>query len=217
MVNARKLGLLLLAIVATAGCRIDMHVQPRQNPLSRSDFFVDQRSARPPVEGTVARGQLHEDTYLYTGKLGNNPGDYMPFPVTEQVLERGRERYNIYCAPCHSRVGDGNGFIPSRGFARKPPSFHIPRLQKAPLGYIYGVITEGFGIMPDYTSQIPPEDRWKIVAYVRALQLSQHATLADAQGHPIPSPAPEFVEPGTGATLPRVKPPAASTAAEESK
>jgi mono/diheme cytochrome c family protein len=139
----------------------------------------------------------------------------MPFPVTKEVLERGRERFNIYCAPCHSRVGDGNGFIPSRGFARKPPSYHIERLEKAPVGYIYGVMTEGFGAMQDYSAQIPPRDRWCIVAYIRALQLSQHATLADAQGHPIPSPAPEFVEPGTGATLPRVKP--ARPEHEESK
>src|SRR5579862_3171597 len=115
--------LLLVAVALTSACRIDMHVQPRQNPLSRSDFFADQRSARPPVEGTVARGQLHEDAYFYTGKIGNNPGDVMPFPVTKEVLERGQERFNIYCAPCHSRVGDGNGFVPSRGFARKPPSF----------------------------------------------------------------------------------------------
>jgi len=165
MRDVRKLGFMLLAIVATAGCRIDMHVQPRQNPLSKSDFFVDQRSARPLVQGTVARGQLHEDTYFYSGKLGNNPGDYMPFPVTRQVLERGRERYNIYCAPCHSRVGDGNGFIPQRGFARQPPSFHIDRLEKAPVGYLYGVITEGFGIMPDYSSQIPAEDRWRICGH----------------------------------------------------
>ena len=163
------LGLLMAAVTLLSACRIDMHVQPKQNPLSRSDFFPDQRSERLPVEGTVARGQLHEDTYFYTGKLGNNPGDYLPFPVTKEVLERGRERYNIFCAPCHSRVGDGNGFIPSRGFARKPPSYHIPRLQKAPLGYFYDVITNGFGIMPDYASQIPPRDRWNIVAYIRAL------------------------------------------------
>jgi len=141
----------------------------------------------------------------------------MPFPVTREVLERGRERYNIYCAPCHSRVGDGNGFIPSRGFARKPPSYHTERLEKAPVGYIYGVISEGFGIMQDYSAQIPPHDRWCIVAYIRALQLSQHATTADAQGHPIPSPAPMFVEPGTGATLPRVKPATANAEHEESK
>ena len=127
----------------------------------------------------------------------------MPFPVTKEVLERGRERYNIFCAPCHSRVGDGNGFVPSRGFARKPPSFHIVRLQKAPLGYFYDVMTEGFGIMPDYASQIPPRDRWNIVAYVRALQLSQNATMADVPaGQKIPSEPPKFSDSGTGATLP---------------
>src|SRR2546423_10328193 len=163
-------ALVLLAL--TSACRLDMHVQPRLNPLSRSDFFADQRSARPPVEGTVARGQLREDTYFYTGKLGSSPGDYMPFPVTKEVLERGRERFNIYCAPCHSRLGDGNGFVPARGFPRKPPSFHILRLQKAPLGYFYDLMTNGFGIMPDYASQIAPQDRWNIVAYIRALQLS---------------------------------------------
>ena len=191
----------------TAACRLDMHVQPRQNPLSYSDFYADHRSARPPVEGTVARGQLNGDTYFYTGKVGNNPGDVMPFPVTKGVLERGRERYDIYCAPCHSRVGDGNGFVPSRGFARKPPSYHIPRLQKAPLGYFYDVMTNGFGIMPDYASQITPEDRWNIVAYIRALQLSQNATMADVpEGQKIPSEPPKFREPGSGATLPIIAP-----------
>jgi hypothetical protein len=214
MSRLRKMAPVVLAL-ALAGCRIDMHVQPRENPLSRSEFFPDHRSARPVVEGTVARGELRADKYLYTGKLGNNPGDYMPFAVTRDDLARGQVRYNIYCAPCHSRVGDGNGYIPSRGFARKPPSFHIERLEKAPVGYLYGVITEGFGIMPDYSSQIPAEDRWRIVAYVRALQLSQHATQADAAGHPIPSASPEFVDPGSGATLPRVKP--AEPAHEESK
>jgi len=196
--------MLLWAITLLSGCRIDMHVQPRQNPLSRSDFFTDQRSERPPVEGTVARGQLHEDTYFYTGKIGANPGDYLPFPATKEVLERGRERYNIYCAPCHSRVGDGNGFVPSRGFARRPPSYHILRLQKEPLGYFYDVITNGFGIMPDYAAQIAPEDRWKIVAYIRALQLSQNATKADVPaGQEVPSEPPKFRgEPGSGATLP---------------
>ena len=197
----------ITAITLTTACRIDMHVQPRQNPLSRSDFFTDQRSARSPVEGTIARGQLHEDSYFYTGKIGNNPGDVMPFPVNKEVLERGRERFNIFCAPCHSRLGDGNGFVPSRGFARKPPSFHIARLQKAPLGYFYDVISEGFGIMPDYASQIPPQDRWDIVAYVRALQLSQNATMEDIPpGQKIPSEPPRFREPGTGASLPAVLP-----------
>jgi len=202
-----KVLLPLLAIALTSACRIDMHVQPRENPLARSDFFPDQRSARPLVEGTVARGQLHDDTYFYTGKIGNNPGDVMPFPVTKEVLERGRERYNIFCAPCHSRVGDGNGFVPSRGFARKPPSYHIPRLQKAPLGYFFDVMTNGFGIMPDYSSQIPAQDRWDIVAYVRALQLSQNATMADVpSGQKIPSAPPTFREPGSGATLPTLAP-----------
>ena len=198
---------LFTAVALTAACRIDMQVQPRENPLSRSDFYADQRSARPSVEGTLARGQLHEDAYFYTGKIGNNPGDVMPFAVTKEVLARGQERYNIYCAPCHSRVGDGNGFVPSRGFSRKPPSFHEVRLQKAPVGYFYDVITEGFGIMSDYASQIPPQDRWNIVAYVRALQLSQKATMGDVpSGQKIPSEPPKFREPGSGATLPQLAP-----------
>jgi hypothetical protein len=207
--------MLLIVISLFSACRSDMQVQPRQNPLSRSDFFTDQRSARPLVDGTVARGQLHEDTYFYTGKIGNNPGNMMPFPVTRQVLERGRERFNIFCAPCHSRLGDGNGFVPSRGFARRPPSFHIVRLQKAPIGYFYDVITEGFGIMPDYASQIPPQDRWDIVAYIRALQLSQSATMGDVPaGQKIPSEPPKFREPGSGATLPV---PAPETKSEDTK
>ena len=197
---------LAVLIAVTTACRIDMHVQPRENPLSRSEFYTDQRSARPLVEGTVARGQLYEDTYFYTGKIGSNPGDVMPFPVTKQVLERGRERFNIYCAPCHSRLGDGNGFVPSRGFSRMPPSYHIPRLQKAPLGYFFDVITNGFGIMPDYAAQITPQDRWNIVAYVRALQLSQNATKADIPaGQQLPSEPPTFREPGSGATLPMIE------------
>ena len=123
------------------------------------------------------------------------------------LYQSGRERFNIFCAPCHSRVGDGNGFVPSRGFARKPPSFHDVRLQKAPLGYFFDVITEGFGIMPDYAAQIPPQDRWDIVAYVRALQLSQNATMADVPaGQAIPSEPPKFLEPGSGASLPVVVP-----------
>jgi mono/diheme cytochrome c family protein len=207
---------LLSMIALSSACRLDMHTQPRQNPLSRSDFFSDQRSARPPVEGTVARGDLRADTYFYTGKIGNNPGDVMPFPVTRDVLDRGRERFNIFCAPCHSRLGDGNGMVPSRGFARKPPSYHIARLQKAPLGYFFDVITNGFGIMPDYASQIPPQDRWDIVAYVRALQLSQSATKADVPaGQDVPSKAPQFREPGSGATLPQLAPAAHSTSEDE--
>ena len=189
-----------------AGCRQDMHDQPKFKPFGESDFYGDLRSERPPVDGTVARGQLHEDAYLYTGKIGNDPGNYMPFPVTEELLARGQQRFNIYCAPCHSRVGDGNGVIPSRGFPRKPPSFHADRLRKAPLGYVFDVITNGFGAMPDYASQIQPRDRWAIVAYIRALQLSQGATQADVPaGQQVPSMPPHFEEPGSGATLPVVE------------
>ena len=196
---------LAVLIALTSACRIDMQVQPKQNPLSRSDFYPDQRSARPLIEGTVARGELQADQYFYTGKIGSNPGDYMPFPVTKEVLERGRERYDIFCAPCHSRVGDGQGFVPARGFSRRPSSYHIPRLEKAPLGYFFDVMTNGFGIMADYASQIPPDDRWRIVAYIRALQLSQNATLNDVPpGQKVPSEPPKFLEPGSGATLPIV-------------
>jgi len=202
---AARIAAIALSTAGLAACRQDMHDQPRFKPLAKSDFYADERSARNPVADTVARGQLHEDTYFYTGKIGNTPGDYLPFPVDENILGRGRERYNIYCAPCHSRVGDGNGMVPSRGFARKPASFQDERLRKAPLGYIFDVATNGFGIMPDYASQIPARDRWAIVAYIRALQLSQNATVADVPtGQPVPSKSPRFAEPGSGATLPVV-------------
>jgi cbb3-type cytochrome c oxidase subunit III len=218
MASARKLQTVLPALLAliavTAGCRLDMHIQPYYRPMAKSDFFVDDRSARMPVEGTVARGDLREDTYFYTGKIGNNPGDFMPFRVTAEVLDRGRERFNIYCTPCHGRVGDGNGFIPTRGF-RKPPSFHIDRLRKAPIGYFYDVDTNGFGVMPDYASQITPRDRWCIAAYIRALQLSQNATSSDVPaGQKIPSPPPQFRDIGNGATLPEIATPTTETKEE---
>jgi hypothetical protein len=164
------------------------------------------------VEGTVARGELRADTYFYTGKIGSTDGDYMPFPVTREVLERGRQRYNIYCSPCHSPLGDGNGFIPSRGFSRRPPSYHIPRLEKAPLGYFFDVMTNGYGIMLDYSSQVSPRDRWAIVAYIRALQLSQNATRADVPaGQAIPSQPPKLIGvDASGATLPAIAPAAKS-------
>ena len=140
-----------------------------------------------------------------------------PRKYTKEKLERGRERYNIFCAPCHSRVGDGNGFVPSRGFARKPPSYHIPRLQKAPLGYFYDVMSNGFGIMSDYSSQISRRDRWNIVAYIRALQLSQNATMADVPaGQAVPSQPPKFSGlDGSGATLPLVGPAASSKSEDQ--
>lgn len=219
MQRTRKISALgLVATLALAGCRQDMHDQPRFKPLARSDFYADMRSARPPVEGTVARGEWHEDSYFYTGKVGNQPGDAIPFPVTEQVLARGQERFNIYCSPCHSRLGDGNGMIVQRGF-RPPPSYHTDRLRKAPLGYFYGVITNGFGAMPEYASQIPPRDRWDVVAYIRALQLSQNATAADVpEGQKVPSQPPAFRgEPGSGATQPEIQVPPAEEKGEQSK
>jgi hypothetical protein len=208
----------LLTVLLVAGCRQDMHDQPRFKPLAKSDFYTDLRSARPPVEGTVARGALHEDSYFYTGKIGNNPGDYMPFPVTEDVLLRGRERFDIYCAPCHSRLGDGRGMIVQRGF-RAPPSYHTERLRNAPLGYFFDVMTEGFGAMPEYASQIPAGDRWAIVAYIRALQLSQHATSSDVPaGQKIPSQPPAFRgDPGSGASLPEVIPAESTRRTEEAR
>jgi cbb3-type cytochrome c oxidase subunit III len=218
MARLQKFVPLMLLVMATTACRLDMHVQPRYNPLAKSDFFPDQRAARPLVEGTVAQGEQRADSYFYTGKIGNNPGEYMPFPVTHEVLERGRERFNVYCSPCHSRVGDGNGFVPTRGFARKPPSYHIERLQKAPIGYFYDVMTNGFGIMLDYSAQIPPRDRWCIAAYIRALQLSQNATASDVpSGQSVPSKPPQFVEPGTGATLPHAAPASAKSGKGESE
>jgi mono/diheme cytochrome c family protein len=158
-----------------AGCRLDMHDQPKFKPLRENDFYTDRRSSRPLIGGTVARGQLDADTYLYTGKINNREGDTMPFPVTPAVLARGRERFNIYCAPCHSQLGDGNGMIVQRGFKR-PPSYHIDRLRQAPIGHFYNVMTNGYGAMADYSAQVPVTDRWAIAAYIRALQLSQKAT-----------------------------------------
>ena len=172
------LVLLTLATMGLGACRQDMHNQPKYKPLRESDFYADRRSARPILEGTVARGQLNEDAYYYTGKVGNNYATELPIPVNEQVLRRGQERYNIYCSPCHSEIGDGNGMIVQRGL-KKPPSYHTERLRTAPVGHFYDVITHGFGAMGDYSAQISVEDRWAIVAYIRALQLSQNATRAD--------------------------------------
>ena len=191
-----------------AGCRQDMHDQPKFIPLRSSEFFSDRRSARYPVPGTVSRTadgvtpecpasgaelcsesqivdreQLDPSSYFLTGKHNNVYGNELPLPSGTaderlQVLLRGQQRFNIYCTPCHSRVGDGNGMIVQRGYKR-PPSFHVQRLRNAPLGYLYDVISSGFGGMPDYAAQIKPADRWAIAAYIRALQLSQKATEND--------------------------------------
>lgn len=161
-----------------AGCRQDMHDQPKFVPQRGTDFFVDGRSARPQVANTVARNQLHQDAYFTTGMQGGKEGDGMPFPVTMAVLERGQERYNVYCTPCHSRVGNGAGMIVQRGYA-KAGNFHTARLVAAPLGHFFNVMTNGYGAMPEYSAQLTPEDRWAVAAYIRALQLSQAAKQAD--------------------------------------
>jgi mono/diheme cytochrome c family protein len=166
-------------LLVLSACRLDMHVQPKYKPLAATDFFGDGRSARPVVEGTVARGQLRLDEQLYTGKVNGQLATTFPFAITRQDLERGRERYNIYCTPCHDATGTGRGVIVMRGFPEPPPSYHIDRLREAPVGHFFDVITNGLGGMYSYASRVTPEDRWRIVAYVRALQLSQSATLAD--------------------------------------
>lgn len=168
--------LLLLALAAS--CRRDMQDQPKYKDLRGSAFFADHRSARPIPEGTVARGFLQADQRLATGKVGDQPIAELPIPLTRALLERGRDRYAIYCTPCHGLTGDGVGIVVQRGY-RRPNSFHIDRLRTAPVGYFFDVQTRGFGAMMDYSAQIPVEDRWAIAAFVRALQLSQGATISD--------------------------------------
>ena len=169
----RLAGMLALVVVA-AGCRQDMHNQPKYRGLRGSDFFSDGQSARPLIANTVARGHLNEDSLLMTGRVGEDPSTVFPFPVTEEVLNRGRERFDIYCSPCHGRTGLGDGMVVRRGF-RRPPSLTDERLRNAPAGHFFDVITNGFGAMPDYQTQIQVNDRWAIAAYVRALQLAGYA------------------------------------------
>lgn len=190
------LGFCLIFVLGLvlSGCRQDMHNQPKFIPLRSSEFFPDRRSARYPVAGTIPRlddptldaEQLDPNSYFLTGRHnGSTLGNELPFtPQTQaqlhELLTRGQERYNIYCSPCHSEIGDGNGMIVQRGYKR-PPSFHQDRLRNAPLGHFFDVISNGFGAMPDYSAQIHPVDRWAIAAYIRALQLSQDADEKDVQ------------------------------------
>ena len=183
----------MAATLVLAGCRQDMQDQPKFFPQRGTDFYADGRSVRPQVENTVARGQLHEDNYFYTGLVNGKEGDGLPFPVTMAVLERGQERYNVYCTPCHSRVGNGIGMIVQRGYM-KAGSFHTARLEAAPLGHFFQVISNGYGAMPDYASQITQEDRWAIAAYIKALQLSQKATQADVPAGQEVQPLPAIAE-----------------------
>ena len=168
----------MAATLVLAGCRQDMQDQPKFFPQRGTTLYPDGRSVRPQVANTVARSQLNQDSYYATGLVDGKEADGMPFPATAQVLERGQERYNIYCTPCHSRVGNGEGMIVQRGY-NKAGNFHTERLRTAPLGHFFHVMTNGYGAMPDYASQVTPADRWAIVAYIRALQLSQNATQAD--------------------------------------
>jgi mono/diheme cytochrome c family protein len=174
------LGAIVLLAV-TVGCRQEMYDQPKYQPLEKSSFFSDSRSSRPVVEGTVARGTL--DAVAAPIPPGGAPGaavlaTTLPMPLTRELVLRGRERYDIFCSPCHDRTGAGEGMVVRRGY-RPPPSLHIDRLRDAPIGHLYDVMTRGLGAMPDYAQQIPPADRWAIAAYVRALQLSQRAVVSD--------------------------------------
>jgi mono/diheme cytochrome c family protein len=169
-----RLFVLSMAALACAGCRQDMQNQPKFIPQRSTTFFTDGRSVRPQVAHTVARGQLDENTFFLTGLIDGKEADALPFPVSMQVLARGQERYNIYCTPCHSRVGNGAGMIVQRGY--KPAgNFHSARILAEPLGHYFHVMTSGYGAMPDYSAQLTPADRWSVAAYIRALQISQTA------------------------------------------
>jgi mono/diheme cytochrome c family protein len=175
----RTITVIALGAIIVIGCRQDMHNQTKMKPYRPSRFFADGQGSRPPVADTVARGQLRENEVYYTGQTAD--GEMVaeiPVPVTREVLVRGQQRFNIFCAPCHGRLGDGHGMVARRGY-KQPASMHDPRLVASPAGYFYDVMTNGFAVMPSYATQIPPADRWAIVAYVRALQLSQGARLAE--------------------------------------
>ena len=174
---------LVLAMCALLGaCRQDMHNQPKYRGLRASTFFADGSSARPLVEGTVARGTLQEDEAFFTGKIDKATVKEFPIAVDEALVNRGEERYNIYCSPCHDKTGGGNGMVIQRGFARQPPSYHIDRLRQADVGYFYDVITNGFGVMPDYRAQIAPRECRRRSPIDRAAQYSQHAPSSDVPG-----------------------------------
>jgi len=168
----------VLLVAGLGGCRQDMHNQPKFRAFAHNAFFEDQRASRPLVAGVVARDHLNEDAAFFQGVGGSGPVTVNPLGMGLDVLQRGQQRYNIYCTPCHDQTGSGEGMIVQRGY-KQPPSMHDPRLRAVPDGYFFQVMTNGFGTMPAYAAQVPAKDRWAIVAYIRALQLSQNATLAD--------------------------------------
>jgi mono/diheme cytochrome c family protein len=188
---------LLLAGVLVSGCRQDMHDAPRYDPLEVSSVLPKGSSAQPLVAGTVPRGFLREDEHLNLAKVNGAVATTFPFAMTRADLDRGEERYNIFCAPCHGATGEGDGMVVQRGF-KKPPSYHTAVLRDAPVGHFFNVMTAGFGVMQDYSAQVTVEDRWRIAAYIRALQLSQHAAAAD-----IPATDMQRLTGGGGAAAPK--------------
>jgi len=195
-------ALAVAALVTLGACRQDMHDQPRIEPLQENTFFADGSGARPIPAHTVYRGGLHEDRPFYTGQ--NADGSLVaesPLPVTRELLLRGRQRFEIYCSPCHGRTGQGDGMVVRRGY-KQPTSFHVDRLRMAPIGYFFYVMSNGFGVMPSYAAQIPVEDRWAIIAYLRTLQLSQHmpASALDADERAKLDAPPAPAEPQHAAT-----------------
>ena len=173
------LALAALSLLSAGCSRLDMQDQPKFKAQGTNDFFVDARDGRPELEGTIARGQLNEDAAYYEGKDATGKDiDAFPVAVDKTFLERGHQRYDIYCSPCHGRLGNGLGMVVQRGF-KQPPSYHIDRLRNAPAGHFFDVITNGYGAMLNYSQQIQVRDRWAIVAYIRALQKTQDATLAE--------------------------------------
>lgn len=178
--SGRAIGCALAVVlgVTAAACRQDMHDAPRYEAYEASTFFADGRASRQAPAGTVARGWLRQDEALNTGRANGELVAEFPFPISAVDMQRGRDRYNIYCTPCHGVLGDGQGMVVQRGL-RRAASYHQDRLREEKVGYFYDVVTNGFGAMQGYAEQIPVRDRWLIVAYVRALQLSQHATMAE--------------------------------------
>jgi mono/diheme cytochrome c family protein len=174
----RRAAMVCALVAGVAGCRQDMHDAPRYDPLEASAILPGGAASQPLVDGTVARGQENADELLTTGKVGGVEADMFPFPITRTDLDLGQQRFNTFCSPCHAPSGEGDGMVVQRGY-RQPPSLHIDRLRQAPAGQFYDRITNGFGVMPNYRAQIPVDDRWRIVAYVRVLQAAHQGTRGD--------------------------------------
>lgn len=176
--RVRLFALLGLLSMFAYGCHLDMDDQPKYKPLAASKFFSNGQSSRPLVEGTVPRGDAHTDEYLYTGKKDGKFADAFPYPITREILERGKDRFTTFCTPCHGQLGDGEGMVVQRGFP-KPPSYHADTVRTEPAGFYFDVITKGFGRMYSYAPSVPVHDRWAIVAYIRALQLSRRIPVSE--------------------------------------